>query len=264
MALNITRQRRRLADSQSAAGDHHRILIVDDVHLLRNIAKNYFASSEFQLTTACSVVEAIRVALAIQPHLIIMDAEMPDVDGISGCRQIKNHPALFTIPVILVSDNKPEQIEACWQSGCEAVLPRPISRRELLAVSRQMLALADRATPRVEHPILVHYGETEELGWHDYARNIGNGGLYLDTKRELESGQELHVEFMIPGAPGPTRCRVRVAWQNNGAGMPRPDLPPGAGVEFLDLSTATRRSLQGFVLDATRLRPIAARTSSQD
>jgi len=263
MALNITR-RRRTANSQTAVGDHHRILIVDDVHLLRNISKNYFASSEFQLTTACNVAEAIRVALAIQPHLIIMDAEMPEVDGICGCRQIKSHPALFTVPVILVTDDQPQQIEACWQSGSDAVLPRPISRRELLAVARQMLALVDRATPRIEHPILVHYGETEKLGWHDYARNIGNGGLYLETERELTPGQELYVEFMIPGAPEPTRCLTRVAWKNDVNGMPRPDLPPGAGIEFLALSTATRRSLQGFVLDATRLRPIAARNPVQD
>jgi len=263
MVLNITR-RRRNTDSQADASGHHRILIVDDVHLLRNIARNYFTSSEFQLTTARSGAEALRVALAIQPHLIIMDAEMPDTDGINGCKQIKSHPALFTIPVILVSEDKPEKVEACWQSGCEAVLPRPLSRRELLAVARQMLTLADRAAPRVEHPILVRYGETAELGWHDYARNIGNGGLYLDTERELSRGQELHVEFLVPGAAEPTRCRTRVAWINVGGGMPRPDLPPGAGIEFVDLDTSTRRSLQGFVLDATRMRPIAARNPSPD
>lgn len=263
MALNINR-RRRGPERPPADSGQHRILIVDDVHLLRNIARNYFTSSEFQLTTARSVAESIRVALAIQPHLIIMDAEMPDIDGIYGCRQIKSHPALFTTPVILVTDNTPEQIESCWQSGCDAVLPRPLSRRDLLAVARQMLTLADRAAPRVDHPILVRYGETEELGWHDYARNIGNGGLFLDTEREVPLEKELYLEFMIPGDAEPTCCRGRVAWRNAPGGMPRPDLPPGVGIEFLDLSSALRRSLQTFVLDATRHRPLAARNPNPD
>jgi len=259
MALKFT-DRRRPTVTEGDSSSQHRILIVDDVDLLRNLAKNFFTSNEFQLTTARNVVEAIRVAVAIQPHLIIMDAEMPGEDGISGCRQVKNHPALFTTPVILVTDNTAASIEACWQSGGDAVLPRPLGRRELLAVARQLLTLADRAAPRIDHPILVRYGETTELGWHDYARNIGNGGLFLDTERTLPIGQALHLEFMIPGAPEATCCRGRIAWQNGAGGMPRPDLPPGIGLEFVDLPTSARRTLQKFVLDAARHRPIAART----
>jgi CheY-like chemotaxis protein/Tfp pilus assembly protein PilZ len=237
------------------------ILIVDDVQLLRSLAKSYFTSSEFQLTTARNVVEGIRLANAIQPHLIIMDADMPGEDGVSGCRQIKNHPALFTTPVILVAANTPEAIEACWQAGCDAVLPRPLSRRELLAVSRQLLALADRAAPRVEHRILVHYGETSDLGWHDYAHNVGSGGFFLATERDLPAGLTLQLEFLIPGAPEATVCCGRVAWHNTATKALRPDLPPGVGIEFIDLSGAARRLLQGFILDATRHRPIAARGS---
>jgi len=235
------------------------ILIVDDVQLLRSLAKNYFISSEFQLTTARNVVEAIRLANTIQPHLIIMDADMPGEDGVSGCRQIKNHPALFTTPVILVAANTPAAIEACWQAGCDAVLPRPLSRRELLSVSRQLLALADRAAPRVEHRILVNYGETAALGSHDYAHNVGSGGLFLAADRDLPAGLTLHLEFLVPGAPEATLCRGRVAWHNVATRPLRPDLPSGVGIEFIDLSGAARRLLQGFILDATRQRPIAAR-----
>ena len=238
-------------------GSSYRILIVDDVPLLRTIAKNYFNRNEFQLTTARTVDETIRVATAIHPHLIIMDAEMPGQDGMVGCRLIKNHPMLFTTPVILVASDKEELTEQCWQAGCDAVLPRPLNRRELLSVAQKLLTLADRAAPRIKQNILVHYGRNEELEWHDYAINIGNGGLYVATENMLKVGTKLHLEMIVPGSSGPTRCCGKVSWQNTQTNSLRPDLPIGIGIEFTALDGAARKELRTFVLDSARHRPIA-------
>lgn len=242
-------------------GLSYRILIVDDVPLLRTIAKNYFNRNEYQLTTARTVTEALRVAAAIHPHLVIMDAEMPEQDGVSGCRQFKNNPVLFTIPVILVADNKEETLERCWQAGCDAVLPRPLSRRELVTVAQKLLALADRADPRIDQHVLINYGEDDTLPWHDYAINIGNGGLYVATDQILAIGTRLNLELIIPGAEGPTRCRGRIAWQNTKGKTLRPDLPAGFGVEFIELARPARKELQRFVLDSARGLPLARRQS---
>lgn len=240
-------------------GTSYRILIVDDVALLRTIAKNYFNRNEFLLTTARSVTEALRVATAIRPHLIIMDVDMPEQDGISGCRQIKNHPALFTIPVILVSRNDAGEVEKCWQAGCDAVLPRPLNRRELVAVAQKLLTLADRAAPRIDHNILLNYGQSETMEWHDYAVNIGNGGLYVATANALPVGTRLYLELIIPGLKEPTRCRGRVAWLNTPEKSLRPDLPVGIGIEFTELSGVARKELRNFVLDAARQTPLVQR-----
>ena len=241
----------------------YRILIVDDVALLRTIAKNYFNRNEYQLTTARSVTEALRVATAIHPHLIIMDAEMPEQDGLAGCRLIKNNPALFTIPVILVANDVGETIEQCWQAGCDAVLPRPLSRRELVSVAKKLLELADRATPRIDHHVLINYGRNDVLEWHDYAINVGNGGFYVATENTLEVGTRLQFELIIPGAKGPTRCQGRIAWQNTKGKNLRPDLPAGFGVEFIDLGRPARKELQKFVLDGSRRIPMANRKTSE-
>ena len=238
-------------------GSSYRILIVDDVPLLRTIAKNYFTRNEYQLTTARTVDETIRVATAIRPHLIIMDAEMPGQDGLTGCRLIKNHPVLFTTPVILVSRDDDESIEQCWQTGCDAVLPRPLNRRELLAVAQKLLTLANRAAPRVKQNILINYGRNENLEWHDYAINISNGGLYVATDNALKVGTKLQIEMIVPGAAGPTRCRGQVSWQNTQDNSLRPDLPTGIGIEFTEMDSAARKELRTFVLDSARHLPIA-------
>jgi uncharacterized protein (TIGR02266 family) len=242
-------------------GVSYRILIVDDVLLLRTLAKNYFNRGEYQLTTARTVSEAIRMAVAIRPHLIIMSAEMMDKDGITGCRKLKNHPALFTTPIIMVANDNGETLEMCWLAGCDAVLPRPLNRRELVVVAQKLLTLADRAAPRVEYNILVNYGQGAELEWHDYAINIGNGGLYVATENSLDVGTDLSLELIIPGSSGASRCRGRVTWLNTAEKQLRPDLPIGIGIEFTELDAVVRKELRQFILDTARNIPVSIRRS---
>ncbi len=199
------------------------------------------------------------MATVIRPHLIIMNAEMMQQDGIAGCRQIKNSPALFTTPVILVANNDATTLEKCWQAGCDAVLERPLNRRELVAIAQKLLTLADRAAPRVEYNILVHYGQDGELQWHDYAINIGNGGLYVATENALSVGTCLDLELIIPGSADSTRCRGRVTWLNTSEKNLRPDLPTGIGIEFVELEGHVLKELRQFILDAACKVPIALR-----
>lgn len=233
--------------------ERYRLLLVDDVQLMRGIAKNYFNQTEFQISTARDGEEAMRMAIAIRPDLIIMDSEMTGLGGVECCRKLKNDPDLFTTPVILVADNNDEQLDKCWGSGCDGLLTRPIGRRELLTAARQYVALANRAAPRIDRNILVKCGFGTEQEWHDYAHNLGTGGLFLASERSFSLGAEFMVEFLIPRAEGPTSCKVRVAWVNLAEKPKRPDLPPGVGLEFVDLDRECRLSLQQFVLDSARM-----------
>ena len=233
--------------------EKYRLLLVDDVRLMRGIAKNYFSQSEFLISTARGGQEAVRMALAIRPHLIIMDAEMPEMDGVECCRQIKNNPELFTTPVILQTDNNEEKIDYGWSSGCDGLLTRPVGRRELLSAARQYVALANRAAPRIDRNILVKYGLDQEKKWHDYAYNLGTGGLFLSTERDFAEGTDFFIEFLIPRTENPIECKARVAWINTEVKPKRPDLPTGIGLEFVELDKGSRHQLQTFVLDSARM-----------
>ncbi len=233
--------------------EKYRLLLVDDVRLMRGIAKNYFNQSEFLISTARGGQEALRMAVAIRPHLIIMDAEMPEMNGVECCRKIKNDPNLFTTPIILIADNNREKIECGWSSGCDGLLVRPIGRRELLTAARQYVALANRAAPRIDRNILVKYSLDGESEQHDYAHNLGTGGLFLASERVFREGDEFEVDFLIPRLEREMKCLVRVAWLNEAKKLKRPDLPPGAGLEFVDLDKDNRYELQKFVLDSARM-----------
>lgn len=233
--------------------EKYRLLLVDDIRLMRGIAKNYFSRSEFQISTARDGEEALRMAAAIRPHLVIMDVEMPEMDGIRCCRRIKNDPELFTTPVILVTDAGQDKVDAALNSGCDGLLVRPCGRREMLSAARQYVGLANRAAPRIERNLLVKYGSGREMERHDYAHNLGTGGMFLATERTFDVGDEFGLEFLIPRTDEPTRCKARVAWVNTPAQSKRSDLPTGIGLEFVDLDREARLALQAFVLDAARL-----------
>ncbi len=233
--------------------EKYRLLLVDDVRLMRGIAKNYFNQSEFQISTARGGQEALRMARAIRPHLIIVDAEMPEMDGVQCCRRIKNDPDLFTTPIILLTDSSKEKIEYGWSSGCDGLLARPIGRRELLTAARQYVALANRAAPRIDRNILVRYSLDGAGEQHDYAHNLGTGGLFLASERTFRAGDEFEIDFLIPRLESRMKCLARVAWLNEAEQLKRPDLPPGVGLEFVDLDKESRYQLQKFVLDSARM-----------
>jgi uncharacterized protein (TIGR02266 family) len=178
---------------------------------------------------------------------------MPEMDGVECCRQIKNDPELFTTPIILLTDNDKEKIEQGWSSGCDGLLTRPFGRKELLTAARQYVALANRAAPRIDRDILVKYGSDDDKPWHDYAHNLGTGGMFLKTDRQFSEGDEFVIEFLIPRSESAINCRARIAWINAPDKPRRPDLPPGIGLEFIALDRDDRYLLQKFVLDSARM-----------
>ena len=76
----------------------YRLLIVDDEEGIRWLLKDYFEIQEYQVLTADTGEEAVRLALGEQPDLILLDISLPDIDGLEVCRQIRekvNCPILF-------------------------------------------------------------------------------------------------------------------------------------------------------------------------
>ena len=76
----------------------YRLLIVDDEEGIRWLLKDYFEIQEYQVLTAGTGEEAVRLALGEQPDLILLDISLPDIDGLEACRQIRekvNCPILF-------------------------------------------------------------------------------------------------------------------------------------------------------------------------
>jgi DNA-binding response OmpR family regulator len=95
----------------------------------------------YDLVKAHDGQQAIEVAAAERPDLILMDVVMPRKTGFEACRELKQREDTKSIPVILVTTRgEGENVEAGFESGCNDYITKPINAQELLAKVRDHIA----------------------------------------------------------------------------------------------------------------------------
>ena len=118
----------------------HRILIVEDQEDNRRILRDLLHSAGFELVEATTGEEGVRLAEVERPDLILMDVQMPVLDGHEATRRIKMQPELSRIPIIVVTSYALSGDDAkAKAAGADAYVAKPFSPRELLAVIRRFL-----------------------------------------------------------------------------------------------------------------------------
>lgn len=119
-----------------------RILIVDDNETNRDILATRLATQNYELLQAADGEEALAVARAKRPDLILLDVMMPKIDGIEVCRQLKADQSLPFMPIILVtakSDSK--DVVSGLDAGADEYLTKPVDQAALTARVRSVLRL---------------------------------------------------------------------------------------------------------------------------
>jgi len=103
-----------------------KILIVDDSPLQQKLATIYLSKEEYTIITAGSGREAVELAAREKPDLIILDVEMPEMDGIEALRHLKSDPETSSIDVLMCSSVKKEEvIREALQIGAKGYLNKP-------------------------------------------------------------------------------------------------------------------------------------------
>ncbi len=117
-----------------------RILIVEDQEDNRAILRDLLTASGYTLIEAANGLEGVAAAERDKPDLILMDIQLPLVDGYEATRRIKANPDLTAIPIIAVTSYALSGDEAkAKAAGCDAYVTKPFSPRLLLAKVRQYL-----------------------------------------------------------------------------------------------------------------------------
>jgi two-component system cell cycle response regulator DivK len=109
------------------------ILVVEDQEDNRQILRDLLTSGGFDMIEAENGADAITAAETNRPDLILMDIQLPILDGYEATRRIKANPDLKSIPIIVVTSYALSGDEdKARRAGCDDYVAKPFSPRELL------------------------------------------------------------------------------------------------------------------------------------
>ena len=118
-----------------------RILVVEDQPDNRQILRDLLTSADFEVIEAVDGETGLAAAAAHRPDLILMDIQLPGLDGYEATRRIKTDAALHAIPVIAVTSYaSSSDVDKARAAGCDALVSKPFSPRQLLAKVREYLS----------------------------------------------------------------------------------------------------------------------------
>lgn len=117
-----------------------RILVVDDDENILNLEKTILEQKGFDVTGATGGSEALELLAEQAFDLVLLDVMMPEVDGFTVCRKIKEDPRLKEIPVIfLTAKGGGEALAEGFESGAIMYINKPFTANKLLTIVNTML-----------------------------------------------------------------------------------------------------------------------------
>jgi two-component system cell cycle response regulator len=165
--------------------DGVRLLVIDDDPQVARLFSAFLRDEGYEVNACSRAADAISKARVDLPDLILLDVQMPDIDGYEATRRFKADPATRSIPIILITglddpDNKLKGLEA----GADEFLPKPVDRSELLVRIRSMLKLKE-----YQEQLLTRSLSFSESRLDPHAARLDESGPYrvlvlLDDERE--------------------------------------------------------------------------------
>lgn len=120
-----------------------KVLLAEDNETNITVVLNYLEAHNFQVILARTGIEAVQMAKQHQPDVILMDIQMPDMDGLEATRQIRADQQTHSIPIIaLTALAMPGDLERCLEAGANDYLAKPVKLKQLL----------DKIIQRLPHP----------------------------------------------------------------------------------------------------------------
>ena len=125
----------------------YRVLIADDEPHMLKFIEFTLRKGKFEILKANDGVQALEVAEAQKPNVIVLDVLMPGMDGVTALKSLKKNPVLKRIPVILLTARghslDPEEAK---KAGASCYLTKPFSPTELLKQVQQLAAAGSSPT----------------------------------------------------------------------------------------------------------------------
>jgi putative two-component system response regulator len=167
------------------------VLVVDDGIANRQLIEAYLADLDCEVKLAADGLSALKIIEYAQPSLVLLDVQMPGIDGYEVCRQIKARPRGRLLPVVMITslDRTEDRVKAL-ESGADDFMTKPVQRVELVARVRSALRLKAvyNTLDSAEHVIFALAAAVE-------ARDPFTG---KHTQRVAESARHLGMRIGLP------------------------------------------------------------------
>jgi two-component system cell cycle response regulator DivK len=116
------------------------ILIIEDNEKNMKLVRDILQHAGHSTLETPSGLEGVRLARQRRPDLVLMDIQLPDIDGIEALRQIRADTALDTVPVLAVSASvMPEELRLISAAGFDAYVTKPIALKDFKSTVHRFL-----------------------------------------------------------------------------------------------------------------------------
>lgn len=152
----------------------HTLLIVDDDRTVRLALKGAFSGEEFRTIDAINGLEAIDICRRRIPDIILMDAIMPEIDGFTACKTIRNLPNCENIPILIITSLDDEDaIASAFESGATDYITKPL-HFTVLRERVYRLIKANKAGKKIR-----------EMAYHDALTGLPNRARLMQELRVI-------------------------------------------------------------------------------
>jgi two-component system alkaline phosphatase synthesis response regulator PhoP/two-component system response regulator VicR len=119
-----------------------RILVVDDEPNIRRLIEHHLAGRGHQVVTAVNGNDALEKVRTLRPELLVLDVNMPGLDGFEVLAELKEDPATVEIPVIMLTAlSTDDHIRHGWGIGADVYLTKPFNPQELVLLVDRLAAV---------------------------------------------------------------------------------------------------------------------------
>lgn len=217
-----------------------KILIADDLHAFVEKEKSILNRSDFTIFTTTSSREALELHRSEKMDLIIIDLDMPEMNGDELCSIVRKDPSIQQVSVIIVGSNSESDIKRSKRCQANAYVTKPIMPLQLLEKVSQLLDIPERKSYRVLLKVSVN-GKSPDETFFCSSQNISTSGILIETEKTLKKGDSISCSFFLPGAERVSVNAEVVRITTNGKGTFQ------YGARFLDLKSQYRASIDSFI-----------------
>ncbi|EGA68873.1 hypothetical protein VISI1226_11107 [Vibrio sinaloensis DSM 21326] len=170
-----------------------KLVIVEDDPILREMLQEYFESQSFDVVAISDGSSAAEQILSIRPDIVLLDLMLPEVDGLTICRQIRNQ---FNGKILMLtaSDDDFDHV-AALETGADDFISKPVKPRVLLARIRVLLRRGSDSSSAEEH------SNENELNFGKLTLNKLTKGCVFDGKDIAIAESEFELLWLLASSP---------------------------------------------------------------